>query len=357
MPKQSSLIKIRAATRADAAAILAIRNLPGVRSGTLNLPYQSLERVTKYLAVPDPRQRIIVAEIDGSVIAEGSLIRKATDRMAHCGSLYIGVHDEYQGKGIGTALLAAIIEIADRWLNLQRLDLGVFTDNAPAITLYKKFGFEIEALDPQYALRDGRLTDCYVMARLRGALPPGSAWPSQLPHRPQRTTVTLRGAEPEDAEALAAIINLPNARRGTLRVPFTRPEELTSWLISDGRKAITAETGGNIVGFSALVQHNGRHANSGSLTLVVVHDDWIGRGVGRALLQAILDLADNWLGLRRLKLNVVADNLAAVALYRSVGFVELGRHRADDFCDGGFVDGLSMVRFPPNRPSPTETNS
>lgn len=344
-------MKIRAAKAADAAAILAILNLPGVRFGTLDLPYQSLERVTRYLAAPDPRQRVIVAEIDGFVAAEASLIRKAADRMAHCGSFYIGVHDDYQGKGIGTALMKAIIEIADRWMNLLRLDLGVFADNTAAVRLYKRFGFEIEAVEPQYALRDGRFRDCYVMARVRGPLPPGAAWPGQLPARRQRAPVTLRGAEPADAEALAEIVNLPNARRGTLRVPFTRPEELAPRLVSNGRLTITAEAGGNIVGFSALVQHNGRHANSGSLALVVVHDEWIGRGVGRALVQGALELADDWLGLRRLRLNVVADNCAAIALYRSVGFVEMGRHRADDFCDGGFVDSLSMVRFPPDRPA------
>ena len=126
------------------------------------------------------------------------------------------------------------------------------------------------------------------------------------------------------------------------------------WLISDGRLAITAEVEGRIVGFSALVQDNGRQANSGSLGLVVVHDEWTGRGVGRALIQGVLDLADNWLGLRRLKLKVAADNLAAVALYQGAGFVETGRHRAEDFCDGGFVDSLSMVRFPPDRPAPAD---
>ena len=82
--------------------------------------------------------------------------------------------------------------------------------------------------------------------------------------------------------------------------------------------------------------------------------EWTGRGVGRALIQGVLDLADNWLGLRRLKLKVAADNLAAVALYQGAGFVETGRHRAEDFCDGGFVDSLSMVRFPPDRPAPAD---
>jgi putative acetyltransferase len=59
-----------------------------------------------------------------------------------------------------------------------------------------------------------------------------------------------------------------------------------------------------------------------------VRDDWQGKGVGSALMRAALDLADNWLGLRRLELNVHADNERAIALYRKFGFEIEGTHRA-----------------------------
>jgi putative acetyltransferase len=56
----------------------------------------------------------------------------------------MGVHDDFNGRGIGSALLAELIEAADEWLAIKRLELTVFTDNAPAIRLYEKFGFEME---------------------------------------------------------------------------------------------------------------------------------------------------------------------------------------------------------------------
>jgi L-phenylalanine/L-methionine N-acetyltransferase len=47
--------------------------------------------------------------------------------------------------------------------------------------------------------------------------------------------------------------------------------------------------------------------------------DWIQKGVGRARLDAIIDLADNWLNLTRLGLFVFTDNTHAVRLYGASG--------------------------------------
>jgi RimJ/RimL family protein N-acetyltransferase len=46
-------------------------------------------------------------------------------------------------------------------------ELEVYTDNEPAIQLYKKFGFTIEGTLAQFAFRDGQYVDSYTMARLR----------------------------------------------------------------------------------------------------------------------------------------------------------------------------------------------
>ena len=71
-------------------------------------------------------------------------------------------------------------------MNLRRVELTVYTDNAPALALYRKFGFETEGEMRDYAVRDGRFVDVYSMARLRrveggwgvrmaGRLPPASS--------------------------------------------------------------------------------------------------------------------------------------------------------------------------------------
>ena len=63
-------------------------------------------------------------------------------------------------------LLAALLDIADNWLNLKRLQLGVLSDNAPAIYLYEKFGFVSEGIARADIFRAGAYADTRLMARI-----------------------------------------------------------------------------------------------------------------------------------------------------------------------------------------------
>jgi len=73
----------------------------------------------------------------------------------------------WQRQGIGSRLLAAVLEVADNWMNLRRVELTVYADNQAAIGLYRKFGFETEGQLRDYAVRDGGYVDVLSMARLR----------------------------------------------------------------------------------------------------------------------------------------------------------------------------------------------
>lgn len=63
--------------------------------------------------------------------------------------------------------MQAAVDMADKWLNLSRLELEVQVDNEAAIRLYKKFGFEIEGTLRKYTYRDGEYVDVFAMARLK----------------------------------------------------------------------------------------------------------------------------------------------------------------------------------------------
>jgi GNAT superfamily N-acetyltransferase len=53
--------------------------------------------------------------------------------MRHVGSIGMAVRDDWQGKGIGTALMEAALDLADNWLNLTRIELRIYVDNAAAM--------------------------------------------------------------------------------------------------------------------------------------------------------------------------------------------------------------------------------
>ena len=161
-------ITIRRATADDAPALVRVFSGPRALRGTLQIPYTSEEARRKRLIDLPEGSYPLVAEIAGEVVGQLTLHTNPTrPRRRHAGALGIAVRDDWQGKGVGTALMAACIDLADNWLNLRRLELEVFTDNETAIRLYKKFGFEIEGTLRQHALRDGQYADTYMMARLR----------------------------------------------------------------------------------------------------------------------------------------------------------------------------------------------
>lgn len=135
-------------------------------AGTLQLPYQSRDAIRDRVENPRPDLRVLVAVLDGRVV--GTLgLHFGRGRQAHTAHIGMMVHDSYQGQGVGTALVEAAIALAERWLAITRLELTVYADNEPALALYRKFGFEIEGTLRDYAFRDGRYVDAYLMARLR----------------------------------------------------------------------------------------------------------------------------------------------------------------------------------------------
>lgn len=149
----------------DADAVTALVNLPGYRFGTLRLPFQSVEGTRRWLEQQGEDGLSLVAVLDEAIVGNLGLFRDK-GRRQHAAHFGMGVHDQHVGTGIGTALLAALIDTADNWLAIRRLELTVYTDNASAIHLYEKFGFVREGILRDYAFRDGRYVDALTMARL-----------------------------------------------------------------------------------------------------------------------------------------------------------------------------------------------
>jgi L-phenylalanine/L-methionine N-acetyltransferase len=165
-PAKVAPVTIRAREPGDWQEIADLTSLPQVRFGTLRLPFVSRDHWRRMLEKPSDGVTSIVAVLDGRIVGVAGLMQ-SKGRRSHVGEVFMSVHDDHCGRGIGTALLAALVDAADNWLNIRRLELTVYVDNEPGIRLYKKFGFEIEGTRRADAFRAGKFVDSFMMARVR----------------------------------------------------------------------------------------------------------------------------------------------------------------------------------------------
>ena len=110
---------------------------------------------------------LLVAELadDRTVVGSAELQQLFPLRCSHVGVLSLGVHPDFQQRGIGRELLRAIIEHA-RESGLVRLELYVRQDNLPARKLYEDLGFQHEGTRARFVrLADGSMVDDWIMVR------------------------------------------------------------------------------------------------------------------------------------------------------------------------------------------------
>ncbi len=170
-------LTIRAAEPADYPAYQAMLSDAEGYGGTLQLPFPSAELWRKRLAErSEDTHSLVACAPDGIAVGSISLHTQATRwRRRHAAQLGMSVHRDWRRRGVGRALMAAAVDLADNWLGLARVELTVFCDNAAAIALYRSFGFAVEGTLRGFALRDGRLVDAHAMARVRAPIGIGAS--------------------------------------------------------------------------------------------------------------------------------------------------------------------------------------
>jgi putative acetyltransferase len=170
--------------------------------------------------------------------------------------------------------------------------------------------------------------------------------------------IIIRAMEPADAPGVSALIGRLGTFEGTLQLPdmavASRVEHMQK--IDPAACRLVAVAGGEIVGSAGLYPAAASLRRTHARMLGIgIAKEYQGRGLGRQLLQRLIDWADNWAGVLRIELYVHADNERAQQLYRSLGFVEEGRHRGYAMKGGEYIDSLSMARLhprPPQLPKP-----
>ena len=160
---------IREATADDAAAICRIYN-QGIedRQATLETELRTPEERATWLAGHGPRHPVIVAEVDGEVIAWASLepfnARRAYDHVVQF-SIYVA--RERRGSGLGTAILREV-EARARALGYHKLCLGALNRNVAGKALYARQGFREVGVYREQGMLDGQWVDTVVMEKILG---------------------------------------------------------------------------------------------------------------------------------------------------------------------------------------------
>ena len=164
----STRITIRPLHLSDADDIYELMHMPNVLWATSLLPSMTVDswRKTVERWVTNEQMHVFVVDRGGKVVGVITL-KVRQGRESHVGEVDLAVHDAYQGQGIGKMLLLAVIDLADNWLNLVRLEVNVYTDNERAVNLFKRFDFEVEGRKRCGVFRRGSYIDSYVMGRVR----------------------------------------------------------------------------------------------------------------------------------------------------------------------------------------------
>jgi len=169
-------------------------------------------------------------------------------------------------------------------------------------------------------------------------------------------TISIRRCLPSDAPAITRMMSDEAVYPGLLQLPYASEAKWRATL--EGNEvpgntdlSLVALIDGEVVASAGLhsVGKALRRRHAVSLGISVLPQVQ-GQGVGKALMAALTDYADNWGQVLRIELTVYADNARAIRLYERNGFAHEGRHRAYALRQGQYVDTLSMARLHPNPP-------
>jgi phosphinothricin acetyltransferase len=160
------------------------------------------------------------------------------------------------------------------------------------------------------------------------------------------TEIAIRSARVADAPAVAAIYahHVLNGTASFDTVPRTEAEtaERIGWITGQGWPFVVAERAGEVLGYAYATQFRDRPAYAATCeNSIYIHPDWIGRGIGRMLLAALVARASEY-GFRQMIAVVGGGEPASVALHEKLGFTHAGRMKSVGQKFGRWLDTVYM---------------
>jgi L-amino acid N-acyltransferase YncA len=157
--------------------------------------------------------------------------------------------------------------------------------------------------------------------------------------------ITIRSAQPGDAEAIARIHNQGIEER--IATFETREQDRSSALrrLDRSEPVLVAELDGEVVGWAGAGPYEETLPYYDGIAEVTVYVDRGARrcGTGRELLAALAAEAAE-LGRHKLVAKIFTDNSASIELFEGEGFRRVGIHERHGTLDGGWKDVLVVEK-------------
>ncbi|HGA2734898.1 TPA: arsinothricin resistance N-acetyltransferase ArsN1 family A [Pseudomonas aeruginosa] len=166
-------MQVRLAQLGDVQAIAEIYN-QGIedRSSTFETQPRTAKDVQPWVADMS-RHPVLVVEVDGVVVAWANLSScRARSCYAGIADFSIYLHRDVRGRGIGKALLKALLDEAEArgfWKVLSR----IFTFNEASLALCRSCGFRTVGVYEKHACLEGHWLDCAIVERVFSSNQPG----------------------------------------------------------------------------------------------------------------------------------------------------------------------------------------
>lgn len=169
--RRGERITIRSPLPEDAAAVIDhIRDEIDTHGFSVTMPDEfdktpeEHAEVLRHIA-ERPGCLALIALHDGAIIANLQFKNHPRRRMAHHGHFGVGVSDDWRGRGVGRAMITALLDWAAASEEIEKVCLGVFATNRRAIGLYTSIGFAEEGRRTrEFKLGPGRYVDDIQMS-------------------------------------------------------------------------------------------------------------------------------------------------------------------------------------------------
>ncbi|MDF7637645.1 GNAT family N-acetyltransferase [Leuconostocaceae bacterium ESL0958] len=160
-------MNIRPLAKADLPHIYQQKNSRSVMALWFEEPYTSYDELSLLYDrhILDQSERRFVIEEENAFAGVVELVDINTIHR-HC-EIQIIIDPNFQGKGLAQAGMAAGLEYALDVLNLHKIYLYVDVENAAAIHIYQKLGFQEEGRLRQHYYAEGQYHDSYLMGLFR----------------------------------------------------------------------------------------------------------------------------------------------------------------------------------------------